>query len=309
MAELNRWGVIYSPKEGSRKTHKRWKKINRYMTEAGIQFDFVQSEGAGSVERLAAMLTRSGYITIIVVGGDAALNDALNGIMRAASPNGTHPTLGVIPNGFGNDFAKYWGFDESKYKDAIDSLSLHRCRKVDVGFADLATDEGESERRYFLNCINVGTAASIIRLRRKSRSFWGMRMPSYLTSAFLLLFQRMDFKMDFSLNAERVRQRVMTLCIGSCRGYGQTSSAVPYNGKLDVSAVSHPQITQLFHGLWLLFTGRFLTHRNVRIWRTTHISFHSTGKARVSLDGHALHQTVHKMEIGILPEEISFLIP
>lgn len=309
MTEPNRWGVIYSPKEGSRKTHKRWNKINRYMTESGIQFDFVQSEGAGSVERLAAMLTRSGYITIIVVGGDAALNDALNGIMRTASPNGAHPTLGVIPNGFGNDFAKYWGFDEGRYKATIDRLSLHRCRKVDVGFADLAMDGDESQRRYFLNCINVGIAASIIRLRRKSRSFWGMRMPSYLTSAFLLLFQRMDFKMDFSLNAERVTQRIMTLCVGSCRGYGQTSSAVPYNGKLDVSAVSHPQITQLFHGLWLLFTGRFLTHTNVRSWRTTHISFHSTGKARVSLDGHALHQAVHKMDIGILPEEINFLIP
>lgn len=278
------------------------------MTEKGIQFDFVQSEGSGSVERLAAMLTRSGYLTIIIVGGDAALNDALNGIMKTASPNGCHPVLGVIPNGFGNDFAKYWGFDEGKYKNTIDSLSLHRCRKVDVGFADLTLDDRE-ERHYFLNCVNVGIAASIIHLRRKARSFWGMRMPSYLTSAILLLFQRMDFKMDFSLNAERVKHRIMTLCIGSCRGYGQTASAVPYNGQLDVSAVSHPQITQLFHGLWLLFTGRFLTHKNVRIWRTKHVSFNSTGKARVSFDGHALHESVRKMEVGILPEEIDFMIP
>lgn len=308
MTVRNRWGLIYCPKEGSRKTHKRWKRINRYMTELGIQFDFVQSEGAGSVERLASMLTRSGYLTIIVVGGDAALNDALNGIMKTDSPNGYHPSLGVIPNGFGNDFAHYWGFDEGKYRATIDRLALHRTRKIDVGTAEIESEAGK-DTRYFLNCVNVGTAAAIIRLRRKARSFWGMRMPSYLTSAFLLLFQRMDFKMDFTLNAERFRRRVMTVCVGSARGYGQTPSAVPYNGQLDVSAVSHPQVTQLFHGLWLLFTGRFLTHRNVSVWRTKGISFHSLGKARVSLDGHTLHQAVSRLTVGIRPEEIEFLIP
>ena len=64
------WAVIYCPKEGSTRTHKRWDKIRRYLLAQGIAFDYVQSEGAGSVERLAAMMTRAGYRTILVVGGD-----------------------------------------------------------------------------------------------------------------------------------------------------------------------------------------------------------------------------------------------
>ena len=40
-----------------------------------MQFDFVQSESQGSVERLASMLTQNGYRTIIVIGGDAALGE------------------------------------------------------------------------------------------------------------------------------------------------------------------------------------------------------------------------------------------
>lgn len=34
-----RRGIIYCSKEGSRKTHKRWKKINNYLTQKGVQFD------------------------------------------------------------------------------------------------------------------------------------------------------------------------------------------------------------------------------------------------------------------------------
>ena len=49
-------------------TQKRWKNICRYLTSKGVPFDYVQSEGPGSVERLASMMTRAGYRTIIIVG-------------------------------------------------------------------------------------------------------------------------------------------------------------------------------------------------------------------------------------------------
>ena len=79
--EPNRWGIIYNPKAGSRKAQKRWKEIRDYMELRNVKFDYVQSEGFGSVERLARTLANNGYRTIVVVGGDGAINDAINGIM------------------------------------------------------------------------------------------------------------------------------------------------------------------------------------------------------------------------------------
>lgn len=308
MTTHNTWGVIYCPKEGSRKTHKRWNKIRRYMNDQGIGFDFVQSEGPGSVERLAGMMTQNGYRTLLVVGGDAALGDALNGIAHAAPDPATWPALGVVPNGFGNDFAHYWGFDEDNYKQTVDWLRLRRTRRIDVGVATLKTEAGETTR-YFLNCVSVGVAASIMRLRRKTHSFLGFNTLSYLTSAVLLLFQRMAYRVRFRLNAEEVEQRALTICVGSCVGYGQTPSAVPYNGQLDVTAVSRPELTGLFNGLWLLFTGRFLGSRSVDSWRTRHIEFDTVGGAPVAVDGHTLHCDVERIDITIQPESIDFLIP
>ena len=54
--EPGKWGVIYNPKAGTRKVQKRWKEIKEYMDSKGVNYDYVQSEGFGSVERLAKIL-------------------------------------------------------------------------------------------------------------------------------------------------------------------------------------------------------------------------------------------------------------
>ena len=93
------------------------KEIKDYMDKKGADYDYVQSEGFGSVERLAGILANNGYRTIVVVGGDGALNDAINGIMLSDAEDKENIAVGIIPNGIGNDFAKYWGID-TEYKKA-----------------------------------------------------------------------------------------------------------------------------------------------------------------------------------------------
>ena len=41
----------------------------------------------------------------------------------------------------------------------------------------------------------------------------------------------------------------------SAKGYGQTPSAVPYNGWLDVSVIHRPELLQLVWGLWIVITS------------------------------------------------------
>ena len=306
------WAVIYCPKEGSTHTHKRWKKIRSYLNEMGVNFDYVQSEGPGSVERLASMMTKSGYSSIIVVGGDSALNHALCGIMNTPSPTGTHPALGVIPNGFGNDFAKFWGFSSDNYKATINALVCHNTRKVDVGIMQYQIKEGsnyENKSVYFLNCVNLGIASAITNLKRRTSSLFVLKSLTYLISTLLLIFQRMSSVFEFSLSGEHIKQRAMGICIGSAHGYGQTPSAVPYNGLLDITLVSKPAIFQIFHGLWLLYANRFLSHKGIRVWRTKHIHFSSLGGSQVSVDGRVIHDRIQSIDVQIMPEEIDFLIP
>ena len=305
----NQWGVIYCPKKNSFTPHRRWKKILRYLTDKGINFDYVQSEKTESVERLAAMMTRTGYHTIIVVGGDSALNYALCGIMQTPSPTGQHPTLGVIPNGYVNDFAKFWEMDADDYKENIDALYRYKTRKVDVGTVDIENRDHTTSRIFFFNCVNLGIAASITKVRRTTKKILGFRTISHFCSALLLLFQRTNFKLNFHMSGENVSTNAMGICIGSALGYGQTPSAVPYNGLLDVTLVSKPAIFQIFQGLWLLFTKRFLSHRGVKVWRTRSIRFYSLENIPISVDGRVYDHQADNAKINILPEEIEFIVP
>lgn len=136
--EPNRWGIVYNPKAGSRKTQKRWNEIRAYMESKSIRFDYVQSEGFGSVERLVGILANNGYKTIVVVGGDGAINDAVNGIMRSDVEDKRSIALGIIPNGIGNDFAKFWGIEDDDYKQAVDWIINKRTRRIDVAHAHIS---------------------------------------------------------------------------------------------------------------------------------------------------------------------------
>ena len=306
--ESSRWGIIYCPKEGVRHIHKEWEAIRSYLTEKHVLYDFVQSEGPKSVEHLASMLASNGYSTIIVVGGDAALNRALNGILSQGDDVRRRIALGVIPNGWGNDFAHFWGFEEDNYRQTIDWLVEHRLRKVDVGYCQPENPSGATPR-YFLNCVNVGLVANIMNIKHKTRRFWGMLTLSHLASMFMLLFQRMEHRMHFKVNLDDINKSVMTVCVGSARGYGQTPSGVPYNGLLDVSVVSHSEMKQMIEALWMLFRGRFLNHKAVKSYRTRNVDFYDCGKAMISLDGAVWENASTPMKIGIHQEWLNFIIP
>ncbi len=302
---MARWGIIYSPKSGVLHTHRQWEKIRNYLNEKGVEYDFVQCEGLGSESRLAAMLAKNGYKTIIIVGGDGALNRTVQGALSAGPEMSSELTFGIIPNGHGNDYAKFWGLDEDEPLKAVDVLLRRRIRKVDLGILR----EGDNEH-YFLNGVNVGLAASIVDIKHKTYRFWGLSSLSYLSSFFLMLFHRMEHRVSMTINHEHIDDQFMNICIGNAHAYGLTPNGVPYNGMLDVTTISHPAISQLVAGMYMLVTGRFLTHRNVRPYRSRQrIHFQDIGKSQVSLDGQVLSEIQLPFEVSVRQECINFIIP
>lgn len=307
--ETSRWGILYCPKSGIGRGRKQWTKIQRALDERGVLYDFVQSENSESVERLMRMLINNGYKTIIVVGGDSALNDAVNCLMAVEKEVRDGIALGVIPNGVLNDFAKFWSFKESEISQTVDWLMKRRVRRVDLGCMRYINKKGESCHRYFLNCVNIGLIADIMNLRRQTRSLFGSRTLSFFLSLVIMIFHRLDYKMELKINSDIIRRSVMTVCVGNGPGYGQTPSAVPYNGMLDVSVVYNPKVTQLLAGIWLLLTGRFLNHRSVHPYRTREVQVLNARHALVGVDGRLISTPVGAYRINVEKEIVNFLIP
>lgn len=91
-------GIIYCPNHRPfTSVKKRWEQIAAELERQGVEYDLVQSEDLESVERLVDMLINNGYDTIVIAGGDSALNDATNCLMRAEQRQRDRIAIGVIP--------------------------------------------------------------------------------------------------------------------------------------------------------------------------------------------------------------------
>ena len=289
--DTNKWGILFCPKSGAIRPQSKWEKVEKCLKERGVSYDFVQSENSNSVERLVKMMINNGYKTIVIVGGDSALNEAVNCMMQIPKEERDDVHLGVIPNGLMNDFAHFWDIRENDIEKNIDMLIKHRVRKVDLGCIRYKNTKNENCHRYFLNCLSIGLVASVIQKRRRASGPFGWRKLTFIPSSLLMIFQRLEYKMRLRINSDVIDRKVMTVCVGNAQGYGFTPSAVPYNGLLDVSVVYHPEVAQLIEGFYLLFSGKILNHKSVHPFRTTEIIVEKAERALIGIDGRLMKST------------------
>lgn len=300
------WGIVVGVH--SYKARKRWAQMQAYLEAKGIEYDSVQSDGEGSVERLTRMLCTQGYKTVVLVGGDGVLNDGLNGII-SSEPLSDDFAFGVIPSGIGNDFASFWDIPSDNYQQAIDNLIARRTRSIDVGQCDYTDDDGRYYTRYFLNCVNIGLGAKLVGLTNRWLRLIGSKRLSLIPVFIGQVFERKAFHISLKTDSETITQEVMSVCIGNTTGYGQTPNAVPYNGMLDMSVITTPTLLHLFHGFWLLGKGKFLNFSNVHPSRVRFVDLLQLGKASISLDGRLLSEKpITPIHISVRPSSIRFII-
>ena len=281
---------------------KRWKEIRSYIMGKGVEFDFIQSENNDSIERQAKMFADNGYGTIVVIGGDGALQDAVNGIM--SSDNSAQVAMGIIPNGIANDFTRFWGMSPHDYKAAVDCIIARRIRKVDLGCCSY--DEGK-QKRFFMNVLNIGLSAHIVELANRRNAVFA-KFIYRLRAVFYLLFKRQNFHMRLKLNSQVVDKKFMILSVGNSLGYGMTPSAVPYNGWLDVSAIKMPQFFGVIQGTLMVMRRKILNFGLVEPFRTTEMVIESVGGAPMGIDGRPF-KPEFPMHVTVEPEILNLIIP
>jgi diacylglycerol kinase (ATP) len=104
--------------------------INEQLRAEFGDLDIAITTGPGDAESAAERAAREGVTRLFVAGGDGTLNEALNGVHRAAALD--RVTFGIIPLGTGNDFAAALGIS-GELEDALAALGAHREVAVDVG--------------------------------------------------------------------------------------------------------------------------------------------------------------------------------
>lgn len=182
-----------------------------------------------------AEAARGTYATVIALGGDGVIHEAINGLMRI--PADERPRFGLIPVGSGNDYARTVGMSESVVEAVTQFL--------DAG--EVALDIGCCNGEHFAETLSFGLDAAIALdtvERRKRTGEQGTIL--YLKSGLDQLLHHLDtFTFDAVLDGERHLSapiHMFTIQIGQTYGGGFRicPDADPTDGIFDLCYAAAP---------------------------------------------------------------------
>ena len=123
------YSFIINPNARSGKGLRAWKLIEHRLEEKSVPYQVFFTKYQGHATQIARTLTQEKNCrSLIVLGGDGALNEAVNGIADLA-----RVTLGYIPIGSSNDFARSLGLEQDPLKALEKILTPSGYIPVNIG--------------------------------------------------------------------------------------------------------------------------------------------------------------------------------
>jgi len=135
--QKKRLQFIVNPFSGISKKGRLAKQIEKYLDHTQFDYEIKYTEAPGHATEIAKEAVSKNIDMVVAVGGDGSVNEV------AAALIGSEVTLGIIPSGSGNGFARHIGISLNT-SQAIQQLSkgkklrIDSCKMNDRPFVNLA---------------------------------------------------------------------------------------------------------------------------------------------------------------------------
>jgi YegS/Rv2252/BmrU family lipid kinase len=213
--------IIANPRAGAGRAARALDTIERLVRRRFGEARRHLSSGPGGIERLVREAVAGGVETIVVVGGDGTVNEAVSGLWDPAAgrPAEPLPALLLLPAGTGGDYARSIG---TAGLDPAAILAAATPRSVDLGRATVAGDGGRPVTRLFANIASAGSSAHIAEsVNRASKRLGGRLAFAWGTLRGLAGWRNRPLRVtvDAAVVAEEELSAVI-VAIGRCFGGG-----------------------------------------------------------------------------------------
>ena len=237
MNEKDRVFVIINPHASKGRGAGKAEKIRTCFEEHGIHADFYLTKCENDGEKASLEACLKGYSTVVAAGGDGAVNEVVNGIMKS----GTDTEMGIIPIGRGNDFAWMAGIP-CDIAQAVQLIARRQARKIDVGYLEGGRFPSG---RYFLNGTGFGFEPAINFKAGEYRHLNGM--PSYMVAFFhCLLHLPASYKVKMTIDGKEFNFESQQISVSNGRRMGSAFILAPHavldDGLLDIVFSNRPVV-------------------------------------------------------------------
>lgn len=298
--------AVVNPYAGNGRGRTVWDDVRERLGHLGIQFEFELTQGELTAESFARQALRAGADTIVVVGGDGTINEALNGFYLDDEPVRPGARLAIVPAGSSNDAARGLGIPDGP--QAIDLLRDGRTVAVDLGRAQFA--EGRPNVRYFLNNADVGIGGRIAAGAAPFKRLGGK--AAFFASSLRELVDPRPWsgRLQLDDNPPEPTQAVsVVVALGPYTGGGMAIApgAKWDDGYFNVVVIEAMSPGELIRNFPRVYRGTHLSHPKVRSAQAQEVSVQATDSPLIELDGEVAG--AGNAEFRILPAALEVYVP
>ena len=276
------------------------------LLAAGIDYDYHLSDYRGHSTELAKSAFESGQRNFVAVGGDGTANEVLNGLLTASGSDMGELSLGMVPWGTGNDWARYYRFSSAP-EDCVKLLRSRSSCQQDIGKVTFVNSEGPIHHHYFLNCAGSGFDCFLL---DQIRTVMGGRFR-YLFHVLKYLLKYRAASLLLNIEGESFEGPVMLLgvFVGRYAGAGMrfAPAASADDGVFDILVIGEMSAPRLLGSLRYLYNGNIRQHPSAKSWRCRTLSVASQTGQYLQCDGELVGRLPVKIEI--LPRVLRVLAP
>lgn len=294
-----KWIAIVNPNAGAGKCSKDWPEINNLLEKYQVMFEPVFTERRYHAMVLSRKMIRKGYRRIIVVGGDGTMNEVINGLFAQKDLITTDITLGMIPVGTGNDWARMFGIS-FHYEDAIKTLIKGKTFIQDAGRV-IFNRSDRQVGRYFINIAGLGFDALVTRKSNNLKERGKSSKLLYFWNIFTSLFGYKHFHASVTVDGNLHECDIFSMNVGICQfnggGMKQVPTAVPDDGIFDLTIIKKIGKFEILRSLPILYNGKINKHPKVISLNGKKIHIISEKTIFLETDGENLGHTPFEFEI------------
>ncbi|HVY27621.1 MAG TPA: diacylglycerol kinase family protein [Polyangiaceae bacterium] len=262
--------VILNPTAGSGAAARKKASIVQALTVGGVAPEVVHTEGPGDAGRLVRNARRDGVSCVVLVGGDGTLNDAVQGFLESDGRVAQGPDIGLIPSGTGGDFRRTFQLGDSVEEAAARILSASP-RPLDLGLLTVASHDGQSLRRAFINITSFGIGGLTDRIVNSTPKWMGGKAAFFTgTLRAMLVYKNapVRIRVDGKLWLE---SPVFNVALANGRFFGGgmmiAPEADPADGLLDIVALADLSKLQASLLSQSIYDGKHLSRPGVSVTR------------------------------------------